>query len=113
MVFTRAGTHDVQNSRIYLLIFNSHLSTIITIEVMCSFLAGSTPSGIFVIAYSPINSSNVHYAVGERIGNQSQVFVDGLSGGVYNVVVYDREEDQLPEVWPAEHHVLNAQELGT
>ena len=82
------------------------ISQTTTIEVTCSFLAGSTPSGILVIVYSIINSSEVHYAVGKRIGDQTRVIIDGLSRGLNNVVVYDRTEDQLPELWPAESQTV-------
>ena len=78
------------------------------IEITCSFLAGSTPPGILAIVYSHTNSSDIHYVVGERFGNQSQVIIDGLNGDVYNVVVYDRGEDQLPEEWPAGSQIVHA-----
>ena len=89
----------MQELRIHALSIDQFNTTVI--EVTCSFLAGSTPSGILVIVQSQTSDSDVHYAVGERSGNQTRVIIDGLSGGVYNVVVYDRGEDQLPEEWPA------------
>ena len=78
---------------------SDHQFYTLAIEVAFYYLAESTPSGMFVIVHSLTNSSDVHYAVGER--SDTRVIIDGLSGGVYNVVVYDRGEDQLPEEWPA------------
>ena len=96
---TYTGTHDVQDLSIHTLNIDQFNATII--EVTCSYLAGSTPSGILVIVQSQTSGSDIHYAVGERSGNQTRVIVDRLSGDVYNVVVYDRGEDQLPKVRPA------------
>ena len=87
----------MQDLRVLALYFNTTTS----IEVTCSFLTRSTPSGILAVVQSQTSDSDVHYAVGERSGNQTRVIIDGLSGGVYNVVVYDRGEDRLPEEWPA------------
>ena len=52
-----------------------------------------------MIVQSQTNSSNVYYAMGKR--SSTQVLIDRLSGDMYDVVVYDRGENQLPEVWPA------------
>ena len=89
------------------MLINHSLKTAI-IEITCSFLTGSTPPGILAIVYSLTNSSEIHYAVGERSGNQSQVIIDRLHGEVYNVVVYDRGADQLPEEWPAGSQSVHA-----
>ena len=101
LCFIYAGTHDVQDLHIHALNNIDQFNSTVT-EVTCSYLTGSTTSGIFVTVQSQTNGSDVHYVVGERsVGNQTRVIIDGLSGGVYNVIVYDRGEDQLPEVRPA------------
>ena len=60
-----------------------------------------------MIVQSLINSSDIHYAVGERTGNRSQVIIEGLNEDMYNVVVYDRGDNHLPEKWPAESQTVH------
>ena len=60
-----------------------------------------------MIAYSLTNNSDIHYAVGERSGNHSQVVVDKLSEDMYKVIVYDRGGDHLPEEWSAKSHIVD------
>lgn len=97
-----AGTHDVQ----HLMIRRGHLSTH-AISITCTYLPGSVSAGFFAVVSSMMNQSDVIYIVADRDQlSQSQASVGVHNQFAYSVVVYDRGENFLPEIWPAGREIV-------
>ena len=83
--FFIAGTHELQRIEVC----RSQNGITITSEV----LNGSQASGMFVVAYSLTEDSDLHYSIHTRLKNQHRITtgVQGLPGNRYNVSVFSME----------------------
>ena len=52
------------------------------------------------------NQSDVIYIVADRLSAQSQTNIRVHNQDGYRVVVYDRGEDHIPEIWPAGMEII-------
>ena len=94
------GTHDVQNITVIQRVFDQSNNS--EIEFTCLYLSGSAPTGLLAIISSLTNLSDVHYVAIDRNGQTgTSITVNNLSKDQYSVLVYDRGEDHVPEIWPA------------
>ena len=100
------GTHDVQNITVIQRVFDQSNNS--EIEITCLYLSGSTPTGLLAIISSLTNLSDVHYVAIDRNGQTgTSITVNNLSNNQYSVLVYDRGEDHVPEIWPAGSEVVS------
>lgn len=76
------------------------------ISVACNYLPGSTATGFFAVVSSLTNQSDIFYIVADRLSAQSQASCRVQNKEAYNVFVYDRGEDHLPEIWPAGMQII-------
>ena len=76
-----SGTHDIQN-----ILVSSPLPG--QVRVTGEFIEGSTATGVLVIVYSQSNDSDTHYKSCKRDGQNTEITVDGLTGGHYGVSVF-------------------------
>ena len=90
-----SGTHDVQNVSI--------LSTGSPgqIRVTANLIFGSTAIGLLIIVYSLTDYSDIHYHFAQVDEGQIDDNIMGLTGGLYQVLVYVVEENRLPFQRPA------------
>ena len=86
-----AGTHEVQNIDIHQ---GQKSDVIITSE----FINESRATGIFAIAYSLREDSNVHYTIGTQLQSQWRTVARlmGVPGHTYNISVFALLRDGLP-----------------
>ena len=78
------GTHDIQDINI------SATSLSNSIIISSNFINGSQASGMFIIAYSLTEDSDIHYSVNTRLDDQ-QILVaelEGLSKNKYNISIF-------------------------
>ena len=84
-MFIAAGTHELQRIEVH----QSQNGITITSEV----LNRSQASGMFIVAYSLTEDSDLHYSIHTRLKNQLRIAagIRGLPGNRYNVSVFSLE----------------------